>query len=218
MIFTCLATGSDGNAYLLESENASLVIEAGKATFKKIIVAIPEKKKLVGVVSSHQHSDHYGDVEKVAKISKEIEFIDNRYEDEYFIIKRFSVWHNVECFGFAIFCKEEKKTLIFITDFARVIDKTVYNLKVDFLAIELSYNELIYNQMNEQEKYGLQHHCSDFHSIGIMRKFFSNNPEMKAVTIHKSDRACNYALTNRALYKNFGLRAEIVNIGRKYNF
>jgi hypothetical protein len=42
MIFTCLSSGSDGNAYLLESDKAVLIIEAGKGTFKKLIAAAPE--------------------------------------------------------------------------------------------------------------------------------------------------------------------------------
>jgi hypothetical protein len=108
--------------------------------------------------------------------------------------------------------------MVFITDFAKMLDRSIYNLKVDFLAIELSYNSMLYADLTFEQKVGLEFHCSDFHSIGIMRKLFNNNREMKAVTVHKSDRACNNALTNRALYKNFGLGAEIVSIGRKYFF
>jgi ribonuclease BN (tRNA processing enzyme) len=218
MIFTVLATGSDGNAYLLESGGKTLIIEAGKGTYKKILVAVEDVSKVVGVIYSHLHSDHFGDVEKLAKVVEVLKFENERYEDELFIIKRFQVWHNVECFGFAIFSKEEKKTMVFITDFAKVIEKSVYGLKVDFLAIELSYNSMIYSTLSPEQKIGLEYHCSDFQSIGIMRKLFDNNRNMKAVTIHKSDRACNYALTNRALYKNFGLRAEIASVGRRYQF
>jgi len=219
MIFQCLSTGSDGNAYILESEKAALIIEAGKGTFKKIIAAVPEGKKVIGVIYSHRHLDHFGDVEKIGEMFDILQFNEkDRFEDENFIIRRFPVLHNVECFGFAIFSKEEKKTMLFITDFVQVIEKTVYNLKVDFLAIELSYNEMILKTMTDEQKYGLKWHCGDFHCIGIMRKYFGVNPQMRAVTIHKSDRACNYGLTNKALYKNFGLRAEIVSIGRKYKF
>jgi hypothetical protein len=218
MIFTCLATGSDGNAYLLESEKAALIIEAGKGTFKKIIAAIPEGKKMVGVLCSHLHNDHHGDVEKLGKMFPVIEFTEDRFEDEFFIIRRFELWHNVTCHGFAIFCKTEKKTTMFMTDFAQVLNKSVYNLKIDFLAIELSYNSAIYSQMTDDQRRGLEWHCSDFHAIGIMRKLFNVNRDLRAVTIHKSDRACNYGLTNKALYKNFGLRAEIVSVGRKYHF
>jgi hypothetical protein len=218
MIFTALATGSDGNAYILESEKAALIIEAGKGTFKKIIAAIPENKKTVGVIYSHLHSDHHGDIERVGKMFDILKFTENRYEDEFFIIKSFAVWHNVECFGFMIWSKEEKKTTVFMTDFAKTIDKSFYDLKVDFLAIELSYNSMLYAELTFEQKVGLEFHCSDFHSIGIMQKLFSKNRDMKAVTVHKSDRACNNALTNRALFKNFGLRAEIVSIGRKYIF
>lgn len=219
MIFTCLSTGSDGNAYLLESEKVVLIIEAGKGTFKKIIAAIPKEKKVVGVIYSHEHNDHFGDVEKLWRMFTVLQFDEkNRYEDENFIIIRFPVLHNVETFGFAIFCKEEKKTVLFMTDFAQVIEKSVYNLKVDFLAIELSYNEFLLKELSDDQKYGLKWHSSDFHTLAIMRKFFGTNPQMKAVTLHKSNRACNHAFTNKLLFDNFKLRAEIVSIGRKYNF
>lgn len=218
MNFTCLATGSDGNAYILETSKSCLIIEAGKGTFKKIIASIPDLKKLTGLIYSHTHSDHFGDVEKIRRFTDVLNFDENFFENDFFIIKRFLVWHNVECFGFAVFSKEEKKTFVFMTDFAKVLDKSIYSLKVDFLAIELSYNQMVYSTLSDEQKIGLEWHCSDFHAIGIMRKFFNNNRDMKAVTIHKSDRACNYALTNRTLYKNFGLRAEIVSVGRKYIF
>jgi len=218
MIFTCLSTGSDGNAFLLESEKAVLIIEAGKGTFKKIIAALPENKKVIEVIYSHEHNDHFGDIEKIGKMFDILQFNENRYEDEFFIIRQFPVLHDVECFGFAIFCKEEKKTMLFMTDFAQVIEKSIYNLKVDFLAIELSYNEFLLKDLTDDQKYGLKWHSSDFHTIAIMRKYFGTNPQTKAVTLHKSNRACNHAFTNKLLFDNFKLRAEIVNIGRKYNF
>lgn len=219
MIFTCIATGSSGNAYLLESESSVLIIEAGKGLFKKILANLPKDKKLSGLVYSHEHADHAGDWKKFLKITEVFYFNSkNRFENEDWIIKRFSVLHNVQCFAFAIFSKEEKKTMLFVTDFAKVIDKNLYNFSPDFIAVELSYNESIYNQMGEAEKYGLTWHSSDFHTIGFLRKFFTNNPNMKAVTIHKSDRACNYGLTNKQLFQNFGLRAEIVSEGKKYKF
>lgn len=218
MIFTCLATGSDGNAYLLESEKSVLIIEAGKRTFKKIIAALPEEKKLIGAICSHRHSDHFGDIPKVEKITTILEFENNRFDNEDFTIIRFPVWHNVECFGFAVYCKDENKTLVFMTDFAKMIDRSVYGLKVDFLAIELSYNQMIQKEMTPEQAIGLEYHCSDYHSIGIMKKFFAKNPYMKTVTLHKSERACNHSYTNKALYRNFGLKAEIVSIGRKYRF
>jgi hypothetical protein len=77
---------------------------------------------------------------------------------------------------------------------------------------------MLYADLTFEQKVGLEFHCSDFHAIGIIRKFFEMNRDLKTVTLHKSDRACNYALTNRALYKNFGLGAEIVSIRRKYFF
>lgn len=220
MIFTCISTGSTGNGYLLETDKSVLIIEAGKGMFKKILANIPNDKKLIGAIYTHKHSDHFGDIERFSKVTTIIEtdFKDNKYEDEHFIIKEFEVLHNVKCNGLAIFCKEERKTFIFITDFARIIDKSIYGLTVDFLAIELSYNQMIFSQMTEAEKFGLTWHSNDFHTIEVIKKLMKNNPKMKVVTIHKSERACNYALTNRMLFQNFGLQAEIITEGRNYKF
>lgn len=219
MKFKCISTGSSGNGYLLESETAVLIIEAGKGMFKKILTNIPKEKKLSGLIYSHMHGDHAGDWEKFQKITNVFYFNSkNRFEDDDWIIKRFKVMHNAECWAFAIFCKEEQKSMLFITDFTHVVDKELYNFVPDFAAVELSYNEMIYNQMDEHEKHGLLWHSSDFHTIGVLRKFFANNPNMKAVTIHKSERACNYGLTNKMLFENFGLRASIIAEGKEYKF
>ena len=219
MTFTCISTGSSGNGYLLESENAVLIIEAGKGMFKKILANIPKEKKLSGLIYSHLHSDHAGDLDKFQKVTEVFYFnAKNRFENDEWIIKRFKVLHNCECWAFAIFCNEEKKSMLFITDFVKTIDKEIYDFRPDFAAVELSYNEQIYNQMNEAEKFGLLWHSSDFHTIGLLRKFFTNNPNMKAVTIHKSERACNYGKTNKQLFENFGLRAEIISEGKTYKF
>ena len=108
--------------------------------------------------------------------------------------------------------------MLFVIDFVKVIDKEIYNFKPDFIAAELSYNEMIANQMSENDRHGLLYHSSDFHTIGFLRKFFNANSNMKAVTIHKSERACNYGLTNKQLFENFGLKAEIITEGKKYKF
>jgi ribonuclease BN (tRNA processing enzyme) len=219
MEFTSIATGSAGNGYILQSEEAVLIIEAGKGLFKKILANIPKDKKISGLIYTHLHLDHYGDVPKFREIT-EVFYFDskNRYENDDFIIKRYKVLHNVECWAMAIFCKSEQKTMIFATDFVKVIDKEIYNFKPDFIAVELSYNEMIAKKMSEKDQYGLMWHSSDFHTIGFLRKFFNSNSAMKAVTIHKSERACNYGLTNKQLFENFGLRAEILTEGKKYKF
>ena len=219
MEFTCISTGSSGNGYILQSETDVLIIEAGKGMFKKILANIPKEKKISGLIYTHLHSDHYGDVPKFAEVTEILYFnAQNRAETDEFIIKRFKVLHNTECYAMAIYCKSEKKSMLFVTDFVKVIDKEIYNFKPDFIAAELSYNEMIANQMSENDRHGLLYHSSDFHTIGFLRKFFNANSNMKAVTIHKSERACNYGLTNKQLFENFGLKAEIITEGKKYKF
>jgi hypothetical protein len=217
MIFKCLATGSDGNAYLLESESSVLIIEAGKGTFKNIMRALPLNKKLVGVLYSHQHSDHFGDVHKFANFTNVLTFDENEmYSDNEFTIKRFPVRHSIECYGFVILC--EGKYMMFVTDFNKVLNKEVYNLHIDFLAIELSYNQHIYNKMSNEDRFGLEFHSSDFHTFAIIDKYRTINPALKVATLHKSDRACNYGATNVKLFEKYGVNAEMVNLNKEYKF
>ena len=219
MKFKCVSTGSSGNGYLLESKTHVLIIEAGKGMFKKILANIPKEKKISGLIYTHLHSDHYGDVPKFAELTEILYFNSlNRAETDDFIIKRFKVLHNIECWAMAIYCKSEKKSMLFVTDFVKTIDKEIYNFKPDFAAVELSYNEMIYSQMSENDRHGLMWHSSDYHTIGFLRKFFNANSAMKAVTIHKSERACNYGLTNKQLFENFGLKASIISEGKEYQF
>src|SRR5665647_765808 len=101
MEFTCISTGSGGNGYILQSETAVLIIEAGKGLFKKILANIPKEKKISGLIYSHLHSDHYGDVPKFQELTEILYFnAENRTETDDFIIKRFKVLHNIDCWTF----------------------------------------------------------------------------------------------------------------------
>lgn len=59
MKLKCLGSGSSGNCYLLESDSECLVIEAG-LPFMEVKKALNFNiKKIVGVISTHVHNDHF---------------------------------------------------------------------------------------------------------------------------------------------------------------
>ena len=54
-----LGSGSSGNCYILENENEALIIEAG-LPFMEVKKALNfNVMKIVGMISSHEHGDHY---------------------------------------------------------------------------------------------------------------------------------------------------------------
>ena len=60
-------SGSSGNCYLLESMEHTLIIECGKGTFENCIKAIANFEKLDGILVSHSHTDHNGDLHKYSR-------------------------------------------------------------------------------------------------------------------------------------------------------
>lgn len=108
MRLKCLGSGSSGNCYLLESDQETLVIEAG-LPFMEVKKALNFNiQKIVGVIIGHSHGDHSkhaADYEKVGiPVFKPYEFEMLRQVRTYgdFVIKSFDVVHDVPCCGFLI--------------------------------------------------------------------------------------------------------------------
>lgn len=67
---TVLASGSKGNATVLSTEKASLLVDAGlscKETLKRMKSAGEEPARLSGIVVSHEHSDHVTGLQVLAR-------------------------------------------------------------------------------------------------------------------------------------------------------
>jgi phosphoribosyl 1,2-cyclic phosphodiesterase len=60
-----VASGSEGNAYVLQNEGEALLLEAG-VSFKKVLPALDYNvSKVQGVLISHEHGDHAGHIDEV---------------------------------------------------------------------------------------------------------------------------------------------------------
>lgn len=158
MKFRCLGSGSTGNCYLLEDERECLVIEAG-LPFKVIKQAIDfEVGKIVGVICSHVHSDHFGYAKEYinAGISvyaselthsagnnpfKKVIHPGYWYQIGSFNVTPFEVVHDVECYGFII--RHEKiGTMLFVTD-TEYIKQNFKALKLNHIMVECNYSQKI---------------------------------------------------------------------------
>lgn len=65
MKLTVIASGSSGNAYVLQNVGEALLIEAG-INFKKVVAALEGNiSKVVGCLITHEHGDHAGRINEV---------------------------------------------------------------------------------------------------------------------------------------------------------
>lgn len=117
MKFRCLGSGSSGNCYILENDSEALIIEAG-IPFMAVKKALDFNiSKIVGVVVSHSHGDHAkyaGEYEKAGiPVFRPYESDMERQVRTYgeFVIKSFSLVHDVPCCGFLIEHPETGKVL-----------------------------------------------------------------------------------------------------------
>lgn len=159
MKFRCLGSGSSGNCYLLEDERECLIIEAG-LPFKEVKKAIDfEVGKIVSVVGSHVHNDHFGYTHEYLKAGipvyaseqthsaikdERIQRIINPgywYQMGGFNVTPFHCVHDVECYGFII--RHEKiGTMLFATD-TEYIKQNFKALKLNHIMIECNYSQKI---------------------------------------------------------------------------
>lgn len=131
-------SGSSGNCYLLtDSQNHTLILEAGKGTFEDALRQIPDVSKIAAVIISHKHTDHYGDAEKWKNAGIKVYGPDQMQHAEQFNLAcagmvpysviPLAVEHDpgIICHAFFIRANYEGKNLFFATDcynYSRIID------------------------------------------------------------------------------------------------
>lgn len=131
-------SGSSGNCYLLtDSQNHTLILEAGKGTFDDALRQVPDIAKIAAVVISHRHIDHYGDMEKWKNAGIKVYGPDQMQHAEQFNIAcagmvpysviPLAVEHDpgIICHAFFVRANYEGKNLFFATDcynYSRIID------------------------------------------------------------------------------------------------
>lgn len=152
-----LGSSSDGNCYLLEGQDETLILEAG--------VLAPEIKKALswnlrrvsGCLVSHRHNDHARSVKGLIDCGIKVYALDDvlehkgvgespfsnsikpldRFKVGGFKVMPFDVCHDVPCVGFVI-SHEEMGKLLFITDTMM----TEYRFKgINHFMVEANYSD-----------------------------------------------------------------------------
>lgn len=164
MKLICLSSSSAGNCYLLDGKTECLVLEAG-VKFSEVKKALDFNiGKLVGVVASHSHKDHFGYANEYLKAGIPVyapeethKTLSKEYHSQVvvrpgcwyqiggFNVTPFRCEHDVECFGYII-KHDEMGTLLFATD-TSYVKYNFRKLNLNHIFIEANYSEAIINDL-----------------------------------------------------------------------
>lgn len=175
-----LASGSKGNFYIIQAEEAILLLECG-ISIKDIKKGLDfDFSKVKGCLVTHEHKDHCKSINEVLAAgidvymsqgtARGIEFLDKRYSYRFnylrhkvpkhigeFTIIPFSVQHDVnEPLGFLIFHPKLGK-ILFATDTYYL--KTTFK-NVDHILIECNYSEDILPELPAWRARTIKSHMS----------------------------------------------------------
>lgn len=165
MILTCLASGSSGNCYLLDSGTATLILDAG-IQIKQIKKGLKwDISKVAGAVATHGHLDHSRSVKDledmgipVFKPYDETIACPLRIKYGSFDIQAFKLPHNgTPNYGFLITVENQK--ILYMTDFEYC--KYVFQKqKVNHILIEANYISRLVDRDIPNYEHKLRGHCS----------------------------------------------------------
>lgn len=186
-----LGSGSSGNCYILENRTEALIIEAG-ISFKEVKIALDfDISKIVGVIVSHEHSDHSKAVKEYEEAGIPV-FRPYRSEMERqvgvfwgFVIKSFPLVHDVPCFGFVISHLECGK-LVYISD----TEYVKYRFKnLNHILVEANYSKDLLSESEEAVK-KRNHVLAGHMEIGTACEFLrvnQNSDLRNVVLLHLSE-------------------------------
>lgn len=163
MKITVIASGSSGNCYLIQSEKANVLIEAGvnpKLIKKKTGLNFSQ---ITGILISHKHKDHSAYAGKIASdygvkiygnadtlesikekcINKEVlKPMKSLYLKDLYVTP-LQLNHDVDCLGFIIVDTNTQEKLLFFTD----TNSLNYELpQFDYVMAECNYDEKVLMQ------------------------------------------------------------------------
>lgn len=192
MKFKCLSTGSQGNCYLLESEDECLVLDCGIPLLQVKIATGFNIRKIVGAVVTHEHKDHAGYVQQFvsAGIKTILPYSATNTATAFthlgnFKIAWFPLVHDVPCFGYLIEHPGCGR-FIYVTD----TEYCKYRFKdLTWMAVEANYDKsLMDDSLDGTVK--RNHVLTGHMDIDTTCRFIAanQNPRFKGVIlVHKSD-------------------------------
>ena len=177
-------SGSQGNSYLLQCENETLIIELG-VSWKDILQSLNyDLSRISGALCSHIHTDHSKSIlnairhavdvyscQDVKDTYKDVKVLQKRKKTQIggFKVQPIELQHSVECYGFLIEHEEFNK-IVFATD----CNSIPYKFKnVNHFIVESNYSlDLIIDDMcdNVFSRSASQNHMDVEDTIDFLKK------------------------------------------------
>lgn len=192
MVLRTLASGSNGNCYLLETPEECLVLEAG-IPFRDVKIALDfNVRKIVGVLITHQHADHAKYANQYVKegIKVFMPYLGNNDYNRFFggfqvkafpLINREGAFQHTNtdysecpCYGFLLH-HHDMSSMIYITD-CGFVRWNFKKLKIHHFLIECNYADQFLG-LNAHNK---DHVLSGHMELQTTKKFIEAN-ETEAV-------------------------------------
>lgn len=197
-----LSSGSSGNGYILESDTEALIIEAG-VPLKDVKVALGfNVRKIVGVICSHRHGDHFQYVKEYLKSGLKVVVPEDCLNDEIvkygnlfvqhpmfcrdlgkFHINAFDLVHDVECLGFHV-QHPDIGTLLYASD----TEYIKYRFKnLNHILVEANYSDDLIDNEAVNREHVLRGHMSLQTALDFIST--NDNPALRnVVLLHLSDK------------------------------
>lgn len=217
MRITCLASSSEGNSYIIESNKGTkILVELGLLYVnlrKKLLRNGVLLNDIAGCLVTHTHQDHSVGVPYVAKLLNVFggDELAKSYPDlpikvikgwetfhiNDFTITPFEVEHDVQAYGFII--QDPKESLLFIND-TKYVKWDFQAFKFDYIMIESNYNDEIIIINDQRNQRTINSHMALSTTITTLKNLdLSKTKEI--YLLHLSDGNANETLMLQKVYE-----------------
>lgn len=197
MKINIISTGSKCNCVLATfADGRKIMFDFGTGALEKCLqedfrgAKMIDFKTLDDVLITHAHKDHSGDWDKI----KGFDF------PKTLSVKEFPVIHDVPNRGFIVMNDNTKEGVIYATDYSEIPAES-FDLLLKlfgfkswkwFALLELSYCEFLYNKLPQNQRFGLDRHCSDVRFFDYAKRILAVNDAVNIITLHASARQSEY--------------------------
>ncbi len=213
----CLATGSTGNCYLVNTNSGCIILDAG-IKVEKIIKNVNLNDVLFAFIS-HSHKDHNLSAPKLADRGVQIvggnlyrpfdkitlgKKIDNKFQ-----VFTFPVKHGAyECHGIIINELETNESLLYITDFT-VCEYDLSQFEFTHVIVECNYCDAL---VNGHEDYKVKRQINTHMSLTGIQIFLdtlnlSNCKEI--LLVHQSQGLGDPIIMGATIYSKYGIKTGV---------
>ena len=176
MFLKCLASGSSGNCYFLETDSGVLIMDCGISIMEIKRALNFNLSKVVGVVVSHNHSDHSKAVNELRDMGipvftpyENCKGDRARCQIGDFRINAFKLPHN-DTLNYGFMVEVEGQRLLYMTDF-EYCPYIFTKFKIDHMLIECNYQ----TKLIDREKPNFEHKVKGHCELEVCKRFIEVN-------------------------------------------